>query len=334
MSLFETHSVDEEEVRSLVLQLWGLVLAQKPIKKSQNHTFEALREVDGERFAVRITPDPAGKELRRLEREVSFINYAASKKVHHVCDPVKNREGKYIHTSATGLNIIVFNWAKGALMPFLEDRWMIDADFVFAWGRWLAELHVASRAFSVDFPEVASEIQNWDEIHKSILKDSEIHPDDAAVVHDPMHFGVLHGDLNISNFFYVEEEKTLSVFDFDQCQRGWYLWDLAQSCHTVHMLHDGGSLVDGSVVAAANPAAFEGWIVAGYESVSGPDSVDRCRLSRMLTLRMHFYEKFCRRAKLEGSIPPDMEYFINYIVGYIDKKRQKDELDRSMKDDK
>jgi hypothetical protein len=39
---------------------------------------------------------------------------------------------------------------------------------------------------------------------------------------------------------------------------------------------------------------------------------------------MRFYEQFCRRAKAEGGIPPDMDYFINYIVGYLDKRRRKD----------
>ena len=62
-------------------------------------------------------------------------------------------------------------------------------------------------------------------------------------------------------------------------------------------------------------------MVDGYESVFGKGFVDRDRLKRMVNMRMYFYETFCRTAKAEGNLPADMEYFINYVIRWFDKKR-------------
>jgi Ser/Thr protein kinase RdoA (MazF antagonist) len=73
------------------------------------------------------------------------------------------------------------------------------------WGQFFAELHNLSRNFEKDNSEVAKRIQRWDQIHHSILAGTKLHPDDEKVLENPEHYGVLHGDLNCSNFFY---EKT------------------------------------------------------------------------------------------------------------------------------
>ena len=101
------------------------------------------------------------------------------------------------------------------------------------------------------------------------MKNAPVTEEDLALMTDPQHYGVIHGDLNTSNFFFIEEEKLLSVFDWDQVQQGWYLWDLAQSMFGIHMLDGAGSIIDGSKVAEADPARFVNWMVEGYESVAG-----------------------------------------------------------------
>lgn len=47
------------------------------------------------------------------------------------------------------------------------------------------------------------------------MKDAQIFEEDKAVINDPEHYGVVHGDLNTSNFFFIDEELLLSVFDWD-----------------------------------------------------------------------------------------------------------------------
>ena len=156
-----------------------------------------------------------------------------------------------------------------------------------------------------------------------------IHADDTAAAADPCLFGILHGDLNVSNFFFVEgtgegegegQGATLSVFDWDQCQAGWFLWDLAQAVFTVVMLREAGLPVAGTPVPEADPAQFQAWLVQGYEGGRGGGAgrVDTASLARMVDLRKCFYERFCRRAEEEGSVPPDMAPFIAYIVRWFD----------------
>jgi Ser/Thr protein kinase RdoA (MazF antagonist) len=72
------------------------------------------------------------------------------------------------------------------------------------------------------------------------LAGTKLHPDDIPLVDDFEHYGVLHGDLNTSNIHYVDEKDHLSVFDTDQVQVGFYLFDIAQACFTIIMVEDGG----------------------------------------------------------------------------------------------
>lgn len=319
MSLFEkTITVDLEEVKAAVKQHWGLDVGDL-IKASQNHTFKASNPDTGALFAIRVTPDPTTKHNTRINNEVKFVRFLAGfSDLNHVCAPVATTEGEYVLRRGD-LVIVVFEWAKGSVLDFLSYRWMTDKEVVVAWGKWLATLHEASRKFSQEHPDTAKAIQKWDQMHNGILAGSEIHPDDEAVVGDAQHWGVLHGDLNCSNFYFMDDEKTLSVYDWDQVQQGWYLWDVAQSELTAYMLAEAGSVIDGSPVPEADPVSFEAWIVEGYESVAGVGSVDRARLARMVNLRKSFYERFCRQAQQEGDIPKDMEHFIQYVVNWFDK---------------
>jgi Ser/Thr protein kinase RdoA (MazF antagonist) len=343
MPLFQQAvDISVEEVSKVVSDHWNIEL-EKIIKASQNHTFLAKRRTtklttvfeksdstidsdDGdENVVVRVTPDPEHKHLSRIENEIRFVRFIREQEeVQYVCGPIPSIHGEYM-VAHGDLIIAVSEWAKGRPVEFMNfSSWLTNREFVYAWGRWLAIFHQASRKFSQQYPEIASNIQCWNEIHEGILRNAPIHPDDLIAMEnkDPGHYGIVHGDVNTSNFFFIDQEQKLSVFDWDQTQQGWYLWDVAQSEFSVHMLAGAGSLIDGSPVLEANPVEYEDWLIAGYESVTGKGSVDRQRLQRMVELRMYFYETFCRTAKAEGNLPPDMEYFINYIIRWFDRRAE------------
>ena len=119
---------------------------------------------------------------------------------------------------------------------------------IHAWGRYFAQLHQISRKFSVDHPIIAKRIQTWREIHHGVLKDIVLDKEDEEVVGNVDHWGVLHGDLNCSNFFYHREGDYLSVFDSDQTQQGFFLWDVAQACLSSVMLKEAGLPISGTPV--------------------------------------------------------------------------------------
>ena len=301
---------------------------------SQNHTFSAER-ASNEKFAVRVTPDPFRKHQQRVEDEVTFVNFISKTGLHHVCSPVQvakteplvisNEKSEVSHDGLVvrlnSLIIVVFSWAIGSPLGFLEYRWMLDESVIRSVGVWLASFHQYSRDFNTAFPEISARIQRWNEVHDSVLSSARVDPIDEAVVSDPQHFGIIHGDLNCSNYFFDESTKALSVFDWDQTQRGWFLWDVAQAIFTVVMLSEAGLPISCTPVPEANPAAFTDILISGYESIAGIGFVDRDRLGRMVLLRKQFYELFCRRAMSEGDIPVDMSAFIQYIVDWFDREK-------------
>jgi Ser/Thr protein kinase RdoA (MazF antagonist) len=324
MALFEqTIPIPQETISVLVLNHWDIVV-DKIIKASQNHTFAAHAASDPTHlFAVRVTPDPHHKHLDRIEREIKFVDYIKREgKVEYVCGPVATNQGEWI-VQERELIVVVYEWANGRPVNFMEYSWMTNHEFVYSWGCWLGKFHEASRKFMLQHKDIASGIQTYAQVHECILQNAPIHELDKIVMEQEEHYGVLHGDLNTSNFFFVDEERKLSVFDWDQSQLGWYLMDIAQAEFGVYMLAEAGSMIDGSKVEEANPKRFEDWMVEGYESVRGSGSVDRDRLSRMVSLRMYFYNTFCRTAKAQGEIPKDMEWFIDYIIRWFDKKQTK-----------
>lgn len=118
---------------------------------------------------------------------------------------------------------------------------------------------------------------------------------------DPQHYGVLHGDLNVSNFHYVDEKDIISAFDTDQYHVGWYLYDVAQACICVVLLETGGVPFVGTMIEGLSSEYFIDKIIEGYETYG--EKVDRGRLLRMIDARKQFLVRLARQALLEGNAP-------------------------------
>ena len=175
---------------------------------------------------------------------------------------------------------------------------MSDKELIHAWGKWFALLHQASKEFESKQRELCKSIQSWDQIHECVMKNAPVHADDLAVIDDPLHYGVIHGDFNTTNFHFIDDENQLSVFDWDQAHRGWYLWDLAQPIYAITCTADCGNPFEGGKkIEGCDPIRFTNLLVEGYESVMGEGAVNKDRLSRMVELRMYYMETFCRVAK-------------------------------------
>ena len=237
MPLFETTiEIDHKQVGQILMKNWKIKLG-KLLKASQNHTFQGFSIDDSKKYSIRVTPDPEKKHVQRIEDQIMFVNYCIKSELKHLVSPIVPLTfQEKLFLVQGNLIIAVFEWARGSPLNFMEFRWMKDKAVINAWGRFFGEMHQISRKFSKDHPEIAKRIQNWDQIHCAILAGTKLHPDDLAVIDDPNHFGVLHGDLNCSNIYYVDDGDYLSVYDTDQVQRGFYLFDLAQACVTLPML--------------------------------------------------------------------------------------------------
>ncbi|KAF0699856.1 Aste57867_9632 [Aphanomyces stellatus] len=326
MPLFEqTIPIEATAVEALVSTHYGLTLGAR-IKASQNHTFQATNDATGTRYSVRVTPDPSGRHAQRIRDELTFVAYVAAHGLDHVCAPIAPTTPQPathpLSVEVDNLIVAVFNWAKGSPVDFMSFRWMLDASFVKAWGAFFGHLHLLSQRFGCDHPDVACRIQRFDAIHDGVLHDAPLDPLDVTLEADPSAFGVIHGDLNCSNFYWTDSNG-LSVYDWDQTMRSWYLYDLAQALFGPIMLAGAGVPIAGTPVPEANPAQYQAWLLEGYASVRGPLSpAQLAHVDRMVALKTTFYERFCRRAQAEGNLPPDMAAFITYIVNWFDKANE------------
>lgn len=102
-------------------------------------------------------------------------------------------------------------------------------------------------------------------------------------MNNPQYYGIVHGDLNITNFFYDRERDCLSVFDTEQVHRGFYEWDLAQAIFQIIIIKEAGRPISGEVVPGVNVEKYQENILKGYESVGG--IVDLERLKRMVDMK-------------------------------------------------
>lgn len=64
----------------------------------------------------------------------------------------------------------------------------------------------------------------------------------------------------------MDEKDHLSVYDTDQVQVGFYLFDVAQACFTIVMIESGGMPISGTPVEGVNVQEFIDTMIEGYES--------------------------------------------------------------------
>eukprot|EP01105_Mastigella_eilhardi_P010145 TRINITY_DN2377_c0_g1_i1.p1 TRINITY_DN2377_c0_g1~~TRINITY_DN2377_c0_g1_i1.p1 ORF type:complete len:341 (-),score=91.44 TRINITY_DN2377_c0_g1_i1:744-1766(-) len=323
--LFSSTPVSEEAVRRAVADHWGLSLGAC-LKASQNHTFDAVRDCAyPRRFVVRVTPETDDESSRKrqeaLDVEAAFLDYLERHSLP-VCAPVPSRvTGKEVvrvpvaGDAAACLFICVFPYADGEPVLFQEYRWMTDREHVAGLGRWLGRLHCLSRQFAAEYPEVAARGRQWTQLHADLLADVSItnSPGEGVDV-----FGLIHGDVNPSNYFWDAAGGLPCMFDWDQLQRCWFMYDLAQPVWAVVMLAGAGSPLDGGkAVPEADPARYTDWLVEGYEQET-KQWVDHGWLQQMVCLRRELYRRFCKLALHEVPADSVMGKFCAFITNWLE----------------
>ncbi len=320
MPLFETIPIDEQEVARIVKDYWSLQLG-KCIKASQNHTFLAtLAEDSLKQFIVRVTPDPSVTRQKPIELEVKLLEYLRTNHLP-VCKSVPTQTSptqNWLRSESSHI-IVVFEYATGEPVNFTEWKWMTDSSHVTGLGRWFAKFHALSKKFVVEYPHLYMEARNWSELHDRILADVPIDKQDIQKSSDPACFGLIHGDVNVSNYFWNSSIGMPHMFDWDQLQLAWFLYDLSAPIWTVITVRQGGNPVDKTPVPHADINQFTEWLISAYEAELG-DKVDRAALQRMIGLRRELYKRFCHRAISE--LPPEspMAQFCKFMNSWLDKE--------------
>jgi Ser/Thr protein kinase RdoA (MazF antagonist) len=318
MPLFETIPIETEEVRRLVQEHWGLELGNC-IKASQNHTFIATSSKGDDndkpiQFIVRVTPDPENNRSEGIQVELTLLDFLQSHSLS-VCAAIPSQKTHSLMIREKDLDICVFNFAKGAPVVYTEWTWMTDRTYVTGVGRWMSRLHQLTRQFAQERPELVQKIRNWTELHDNLLAEAPVDPHDVELQKDPQAFGIIHGDINPSNYFWEAETQLPCVFDWDQMQMSWFAYDLAQPIWGV-VMKKGDPDTPGWELA--NPELYTDWLLEGYESeLPNGEKVDRAVLKRMLGLRRELYRRFCTKALDELDPESFMGKFCAKVVEWF-----------------
>jgi Ser/Thr protein kinase RdoA (MazF antagonist) len=323
MPLFETIAIDIDQVRQLARVYWDVEVGEC-LKASQNHTFLANKETT-QRFVLRVTPDPDNKRFESTKLEVDLLEYLHENKLP-VCRAVQSTTTSSMVIRSESLILCLFTFATGEPVVYTDWTWMTNKERVTGLGRWLAQLHTLTRRYVQEKPELAAHARHWTSLHDGILSSVEIDERDSQLVLDPNYFGLIHGDVNPSNYFWDCSVGMPCMFDWDQLQRCWFLYDLSAPIWGIIMLERAGSPIDQSAVPEANSELFTTWLLEGYESTEECVCIDRAALHRMVMIRRELYRRFCRKALSELPAEHAMAQFCKRVTDFFDKEESESSL--------
>ena len=197
----------------------------------QSFVYECMR--NGRSYILKITHSSHRNE-NMLKGELDWIQYLSDNNVK-VCMPVLSRKSKLIEIIEIGnsyFSAVVYEKAKGR--PIGNHDW--KPEFFEKWGETVGKLHALSKHYhpkdqSTIRPQWYSE-DNYDvnkflpvsqikvkQKFKNLVKKIKKFPRDADS------FGLIHADMNSTNFFINNGEIT--IFDFDGCVYSWFIHDIA-----------------------------------------------------------------------------------------------------------
>jgi Ser/Thr protein kinase RdoA (MazF antagonist) len=167
------------------------------------------------------------------------------------------------------------------------------------WGRTMGRLHLLSETFSAP-PGLRRPDWDQDEVAGCSVIDVDI--DDrllelrnelvgwlSGTTREPTRYGMVHGDLERTNF--VLNDGAIGIFDFDDCCHHWFCWDMV--CALWRFRN----------AAQDDRAAFLGWFLEGYGAVREPDAAMLKRFSDLIRLRS--VGLLLYRARAQEASPTD-----------------------------
>ena len=198
-------------------------------------------EEDGaKRFVLRLSALGDRTEEAYLA-EAEFVHYLAQNGAP-VADVIPSRRGKLVEAPETGgapCYIILFEYAKGMLLSDNGYRYREGApleEYFHNTGRALGAIHRLSRRFTPEHRRPAYfDKYNmayldclipdaYADLKRAIARRLEAF---RALPTDADSFGLVHFDFSDGNYHVDMETGNITVFDFDNCMRCWYLFDLA-----------------------------------------------------------------------------------------------------------
>ncbi len=173
--------------------------------------------------------------------EAEFVRFLAENgaPVADVIPSVQGRLVERMETDGKAVYLSLFAYAKGMLMADNGYRYREGAplsEYFYNTGKALGAIHRLSKAYV----PVHSRSDYFDKYNMTYL--DRLIPEEyselktalfkrlgafRALPKDKSCYGVVHFDFSDGNYHVDMETGTITVFDFDNCMNGWYMFDLA-----------------------------------------------------------------------------------------------------------
>ena len=173
--------------------------------------------------------------------EAEFVRFLAENgaPVADVIPSVQGRLVERMETDGKAVYLSLFAYAKGMLMADNGYRYREGAplsEYFYNTGKALGAIHRLSKAYA----PVHSRSDYFDKYNMTYLY--RLIPEEyselktaifkrlgafRALPKDKSCYGVVHFDFSDGNYHVDMETGTITVFDFDNCMNGWYMFDLA-----------------------------------------------------------------------------------------------------------
>jgi len=237
----------------------------------------------GKPFVLRIT-DETHRSSAQIEAELAFVDHLWAGGLGVARAQPMPWGARVLDSSALvsahgRTHATVFSWLAGRHFSYHSPD--INRPLFRLWGETMARLHQLSCTFH---PGTATRRPDWPDdpvagcsLDGVALDDETVRLRDElvgwirSITPEPAHYGMVHGDFERTNF--VLEEGSIGLFDFDDCCRHWYFWDIACALWVFRR------------ATAEERARILGWFLDGYAAVREPDS--RCvhHFSEVIRLR-------------------------------------------------
>jgi Ser/Thr protein kinase RdoA (MazF antagonist) len=264
-----------------VARLWGPGVQDVTHVRTGENSVWRFDERGG--YILRVTSD-VHRTSNQLKGELAFVEHLAANGLN-VASPIESLTGEKV------VDVSRLVGSEGAtyatVFKRLQGRHFDDYSkdmgrpLFMDWGRAMGRLHLLSETF-VAPPGLRRPDWNRDEVAGCPVIGVDV--DDrllklrndlvgwlGGMPREPTHYGVVHGDLERTNF--VMNDGGIGIFDFDDCCHHWFCWDIV--CALWRFRN----------ATPDDRSAFLGWFLEGYCAVREPDAVLLERFSDLMRLR-------------------------------------------------
>lgn len=208
----------------------------------QNLVYEYQKE--NKDYILRISK-ASTRTYSEIHSELDFLNHLSKDGVS-VSLPVKSLNNNLVETiEIKNEKHYAVSFVKAIGKHINYPDYLDNHEMFYELGKITGKLHKSSMAFSKNKRIEWTNNYYLKNFENFILDDEPVKraslKKQMAVISNltknHKNFGLIHGDINVGNFFV--DDNRITLFDFDECQNSWYVEDIAiQLFYTVYVLCD------------------------------------------------------------------------------------------------